>query len=57
MLKWPILLTGIARTDRSFVRVSAPVLDSVEQVLENQVEFIKAAFPELAKQFGPKLSR
>jgi len=55
MLKWPILLSGKTRSDRSFVRISAPVQGSVEQTLEIQNEFIKAAFPELAEQFHPKL--
>lgn len=52
-LRWvmqlPSALLGQRRTDKSFVRISAPVVVSPEATLERLVDFVGLAFPEVAK--------
>jgi EpsI family protein len=46
------LLRPASRKDYTLVRVSAPVVDSVEATLAYEIAFIQAAFPLLAKHFA-----
>jgi EpsI family protein len=41
------------RTDRALVRISALVMDSVEETLSREVAFIQAALPLLVQHFAP----
>jgi EpsI family protein len=46
------LLHTTPRADRTLVRVSAPVLESVDVTLAHEIAFIQAAFPLLTQQFA-----
>ncbi len=41
-----------ARTDRALVRVSAPVVHTVEETLAQEIAFVQSAFPILAQRFA-----
>jgi EpsI family protein len=46
------LLHTAPRADRTLVRVSAPVLESVDDTLAHEIAFIQAAFPLLTRHFA-----
>jgi EpsI family protein len=52
MLQLPYTLLANERTDRTIVRITAPVTDSVEATLSRQIDFIQAAFPILSSYFS-----
>jgi EpsI family protein len=52
LLHLPSLLINNDRTDRALVRISAPVIDNVEETLSHEIAFIQAAFPLLVRHFS-----
>jgi hypothetical protein len=50
------LLHTTPRIDRTLVRISAPVVESVDETLAHQVAFIQAAFPLLTKHFALEIA-
>ena len=56
LARLPSILLQNKRTDRIFIRISAPVSTTVEETLSRQIEFIQTVFPALEKHLAFSLS-
>jgi hypothetical protein len=50
------LLHTAPRADRTLVRISAPVLASVDDTLAHEIAFIQAVLPLLTKHFALEIA-
>lgn len=56
MIQLPFNLIQNKRTDRALVRITTPVVNSVEETLDREIEFVQAVFPFVSDYFSLEVS-